>query len=195
MKNYIRSALDTLIALDFQLDHEDRKIRTDRWIFTHANAPEERLTLNFKMSEQAARTAVQRAKQIVGLATTDGGDKRAPKVNHRAKMERAAEKRRREAARRLADAKATEAAAQKQASAIAARRRELDRLLVGKGDVVDPTGVRADAMLTVEQVADQTGITDVAVRRAIAAGKLEAYQCGRVVKVKGADVREWLAAS
>ena len=57
MKNYIRSALDTLTALDFHLDHEDRKIRTDRWIFTHANAPDERLTLNFKMSEQAARTA------------------------------------------------------------------------------------------------------------------------------------------
>ena len=54
---------------------------------------------------------------------------------------------------------------------------------------------RPDQMLTVAEVAGQTGLTDKAVQRAIESGRLEAYQCGRDVKVKGADVRDWLAAS
>lgn len=194
MKNYIRSALDTLIALDFRLDHEDRKIRTDRWIFAHANAPAERLTLNFKMSEQAARTVVQRAKQIVGLATSDATN-RAPKANQRAKAERAALARQREAARLLAEAKHAERVAAQEAARIASRRRELDRLMRGSESGTEVVSVRPDQMLTVAEVADQTGVTDKAVLRAIDTGRLEAYQCGRDVKVKGADVREWLAAS
>ncbi len=195
MKNYIRSALDTLEALDFRLDHEDRKIRTDRWVFTHANSPDERLTLNFKMSEQAARTVVQRAKQIVGLATV-GEPKRAPRVNQREKNERAAERRRREAARLLADAKRAEEQAAREAGRIASRRRELDRLMRGSDSAAaSPDGIRSDQLLTVPEVADQTGLTDKAVFRAIESGRLEAYQCGRAVKVKGADVRAWLEAS
>lgn len=194
MKNYIRSALDTLTALDFHLDHEDRKIRTDRWIFTHANAPDERLTLNFKMSEQAARTVVQRAKQIVGLATSDA-TKRAPKANQRAKAERATLARQREAARLLADAKHAERIAAQESARIANRRRELDRLMRGDDSAAPVVSIRPDQMLTVAEVADQTGLTDKAVQRAIESGRLEAYQCGRDVKVKGADVRDWLAAS
>lgn len=194
MKNYIRSALDTLTAMDFHLDHEDRKIRTDRWIFTHANAPDERLTLNFKMSEQAARTVVQRAKQIVGLATSDA-TKRAPKANQRAKAERATLARQREAARLLADAKHAERIAAQESARIANRRRELDRLMRGDDSAAPVVSIRPDQMLTVAEVADQTGLTDKAVQRAIESGRLEAYQCGRDVKVKGADVRDWLAAS
>lgn len=194
MKNYIRSALDTLEALDFRLDHEDRKIRTDRWIFTHANEPETRLTLNFKMSEQAARTVVQRAKQIVGLATV-GTEKPAPKVNQRAKAERANEARRREAARALADARDAKRAATRLVTAAQQRHNELGRLLSGKDQGVTVEAVSPDDMLTAEQVADWTGVTDVAVRRAIESGRLEAYRCGKDVKVKGSDVRSWLGAA
>lgn len=195
MKNYIRTALDTLAGLGFDLDHEDRKLRTDRWIFTHANAPEDRLTLNYRMSEPAARTVVQRAKQIVGLATV-GSETKKPKRDHRERMEQAANRRRREAAHALAEARRNEEQAQRDAAAVAKRRNELDRLLVGRADQgVTVDGIADDSMLTVEQVADTTGITDLAVRRAIAADKLTAYQCGKVVKVKGADVRRWLAAS
>lgn len=194
MKNYIKSALDTLTALDFRLDHEDRKLRTDRWVFTHGNSPNERLTLNFKMSEQAARTVVQRAKQIVGLATS-GAAKSAPKVNQRQKMEREAERKRAATVRALAEAKEAEATAQRHVAATAKRYGELNRLINGKGDEVSIAAISADAMLTIEQVADSTGVTDIAVRRAIANGKLEAYQCGKDVKVKGADVRDWLATA
>lgn len=194
MKNYIRSALDTLEALDFRLDHEDRKIRTDRWIFTHANEPETRLTLNFKMSEQAARTVVQRAKQIVGLAAV-GAEKPAPKTNQRAKAERANEARRREAARALADARDAKRAATRLVTAAQQRHNELGRLLSGKDQGVTVEAVSPDDMLTAEQVADWTGVTDVAVRRAIESGRLQAYQCGKDVKVKGSDVRSWLGAA
>lgn len=197
MKNYIRSAIDTLDALDFRLDHEDRKLRTDRWVFTHANAPDERITLNFRMSEQAARVAVQRARVIVGLATSDGRQKREPKANQRAKMERAAEQRRREAAIAAAEARHAARQAERELAVASARRQELDRLLRGK-DAPEPrrqVSVAADAMLTIEQIADQTGLTDKAVQRAIISGALTAYQCGRVVKAKGSDVREWLEAS
>ena len=194
MKNYIRSALDTMTALDFKLDHKDRELRSDRWRFTHANEPESVLTLNIHMSEQAARTVVQRAKQIVGLGAS-GSTKRAPKANQREKMQRAAEKRQREAARLLAEAKHAERVASREADRIAGRRRELDRLMRGSDSGASVVSVRPDSMLTVAEVADQTGLTDKAVLRAIDSGRLEAYQCGREVKVKGADVREWLAAS
>ena len=195
MKNYIRSALDTLEALDFRLDHEDRKIRTDRWIFTHANEPETRLTLNFKMSEQAARTVVQRAKQIVGLATV-GTEKPAPKANQRAKAERANETRRRAAAQELANARNAARAATKLVTAAQRRHAELERLIAGKASPVTIEAIFPDDMLTAEQIADSTGVTDAAVRRAIESGRLEGYMCrGGVVKVKGSDVRSWLGAA
>lgn len=195
MKNYIRSALDTLEALDFRLDHEDRKIRTDRWIFSHANEPETRLTLNFKMSEQAARTVVQRAKQIVGLATVGVG-KPAAKANQRAKVERANEARRRAAAQELANARDAARAATRLVTAAQKRHAELERLLAGRATQVTIEDVFPEDMLTAEQIADRTGLTDAAVRRAISSGRLEGYVCrGGVVKVKGADVRSWLGAA
>lgn len=195
MKNYVKNALDTLEALDFDLDHEDRKLRTDRWIFTHANEPETRLTLNFRMSEPAARTVVQKARAIVGLSSTETGEKvKRPKVTAREKAERAAERKRIETTRRLAEAREEERRAQRLANATAQRYGELDRLLRGgrNDGLVDGAAVAAKSMLTVEQVADQTGLTDKAIKRAIDSGSLEAYMCGGTVKVKGADVREWM---
>lgn len=195
MKHHVKVALDTLEGLGFRLDHEDRKLRTDRWIFTHANEPDTRLTLNYRMSEPAARTIVRRAQQIVGLAASDGKVKRPAKVNAREKAERAAERKRREAAIAAAEARAAERKAQQ---LVAQRHRqvsELDRLIRGRGDSTSAATVPADAMLTVEQVADQTGVTDKAVKRAIEMGALEAYQVGKVIKIKGADVRAWLGAA
>lgn len=195
MKNYVKTAIDTLHALGFQLDHDDRKVRTDRWIYTHANAPGDRLILNYRMSETAARAVTHRARVIVGLATSDGKEKRQPKANHRAKMERAVLRRRQEAASRAADARRAKANAERDAAVVERRRRELDSLMRGKPGQVGATGMPREAMLTVAQVADWTGATDKAVERAIESGALEAYQCGKEVRVKGRDVRAWLNPS
>ena len=193
MKNHVKDALHTLEALDFRLDHEDRKLRTDRWIFTHANSPDERLTLNFRMSEPAARTVVQKARAIVGLATTGGESSRRARVGAREKSERAAERRRIEAARRLSEAKEEERRALRLVSAAEQRYGELDRLLRGRDS--GGGGLPAGEMLTVEQVADSTGLSDKVVRRAVDSGALEAYMCsGGTVKVKAVDVRSWLRA-
>lgn len=196
MKNYVKNALDTLHGLGFQLDHEDRKLRTDRWIFTHANEPDTRLTLNYRMSEPAARTIVKRAKQVVGLATSETDKpKRGPKIDARQKAERAAQRAQREAARLAAEARAAEHEAQKLVSQRHRQVSELDRLIRGRAGGANANDVAWNAMLTVEQVADQTGVTDKAVRRAIETGALEAYQVGKVVKVTGADVRSWLGGA
>lgn len=198
MKNHVKDALHTLEALDFRLDHEDRKLRTDRWVFTHANSPDERLTLNYRMSEPAARTVVQKARAIVGLATSEPGSPRRPRADARQKAERAAERRRIEAARRLAAAKEEERRAHRLASAAERRYTELDGLLRGRSTGRGPreqvgAALPTDGMLTVEQVADNTGLTDKTVRRAIDSGSLEAYMCSGTVKVKSGDVRSWLA--
>lgn len=193
MKQYIKTALETLEALGCQLDHKDRELRTDRWIFTHPNTPDETYKLNMRSSETAARVVVQRAKVAAGLATSETGGKRKPKINERERRERAAEAQRREAARRLAAARRAEDQARRDADAVHRRRAELTNLLTGKSDSrVTPGAVDPAALLTIEQVADMTGLTDKAVQRAVATGALEAYQCGKVVKVKGADVRRWL---
>lgn len=192
MKNYIRSALDTLEALDFRLDHEDRKIRTDRWIFTHPNSPDECLRINIHMKEQAARTVVQRAKQIVGLAAV-GTEKPAPKANQRAKAEREVMARRRAASIAAKEAREAQEEAER---LVAVRRRqvgELDSLMRGKASGVGT--VPAAAMLTIAEVADETGLTEKAVQRAVDSDRLTAYMCGGVVKVKGSDVRSWLGAA
>lgn len=194
MKRYIKTALDTLEALDCRLDHKDRETRTDRWRFTHPNAPDEFFTINFRSSETACRAVVQRAKVAAGLATSETGATRKPRLNHQQKLEREAERKRLATIRSLAAAKEAEARAQKIAAQAARNHRELDRLI--RGPVVtgapDATAVPAGAMLTVTEVADLTGATDKAVRRAIDSGALEAYQCGKDVKVKGDDVRAWL---
>lgn len=196
MKHYIKTALDTLDALGCQLDHQDRELRTDRWIFTHPNTPGETYKLNFRSSETAVRAVVQRARVAAGLASSETGGKRRPKVNEREKREREAESKRREAARRLAAARRAEEQARRDAAIVHRRQSELTNLLTGRSDNrVTPSAVDPNSMLTVEQVADLTGLTDKAVRRAVETGALDAYQCGKAVKVKGADVRRWLAAA
>lgn len=194
MKKYIKTALDTLEALDCRLDRKDRELRTDRWQFTHPNAPDELFTLNFKSSETAARAVVQRARVAAGLATSASGNKRKPKQNQRIKMERAAEHKRREAAHSLAEAARAEARIKQLEAQTVRNYRELDRLIRGPGETgaASSVGLSPTSMLTIEQVADHTGLTDRAVRQAIQSGRIEAYQCGKQIKVKGIDVREWL---
>lgn len=194
MKHYVKSAIDTLISLDFALDHEDRKLRTDRWIFTHANEPETRLILNYKMKEPAARTVIQRARQIVGLATSETG-----KVSHKAriksreKAERDALRRQREAAQAAADARAAEQRARRLAEARRRQVSELDALMRGKSSGGGDANLNIAAeWITPERVADETGLTYTAVHRAIESGELTAYQVGKQVMVKPADARKWL---
>lgn len=195
MKRYIKTAIDTLSALDCRLDHEDRELRHDRWIFTHLNAPDETFKISLHSSEASVRTVIQRARVAAGLATS-GATERQPKVNQRVKAERAAERGRIETVRRLAAAERAREQAQVAAVAVMHREKELDSLLRGRpSENSGGLTVEAGAMLTVEQVADQTGLTDKAVQRAIDSGVLEAYQCGKQVKVKGSDVRTWLGES
>lgn len=196
MKNYVRTAIDTLIALDFQLDHEDRKLRGDRYIFTHANAPDDRLILNLHMSEPAARTVVQKARVVVGLATSDSLKKvNKARVNAREKAERVQRNKDAEAARQLAAARRDREQAQKAAAAVERRRKELDNLLRGKSrpSRVDARSLDPDGMFTAEEIADATGLTDKAVALAINTGALEAYMCAdKKARAKGADVLAWM---
>lgn len=195
MKHHIKSAKDTLEGLGFNLDHEDRKLRTDRWIYTHANSPDERLTLNFRMSEPAARTVVCKAKQIVGLATSDTVKaKRTPRVDTRAKADTAAERRARLAHVASAEARIAQKKAEAALAQATARRNELDRLLRGGCETRGGTLIADDAMLTVEQVADATGETDKIVRRAIESERLTAYMTRDGIRVPGKAVRAWRAA-
>jgi excisionase family DNA binding protein len=194
MKRYVETAIDTLIALDCRLDQKDREVRTDRWRFTHPNAPDEFFTLNLHSSETAARAVVQRARVAAGLATSETGKTRKPKVNQRQKLEREAERQRRDAAHALGEARAAEERTRRVEAQARRNHQELDRLIRGPiASGADAVAVPPEAMLTVEQVADWTGVTDKAVRRALDSGALEGYQCGKDVKVKGADVRRWLA--
>lgn len=195
MRNYIRRTMDVLEGLGFRVDLEDRKVRTDRWIFTHANQPDERLTVNFDSSETRCRVLEQRAKVIAGLATSGATPKQTPRTNQRIKAERAAIRQRQEAARRAAEARDAKERAIRAADQIEGRKRELDRMLRGvPASDGGRVAIAPDAMLTLAQVADLTGLTDKAVRRAIDSEKLEAYMCGGVIKVKGRDVQRWLAA-
>jgi excisionase family DNA binding protein len=199
MKRYVKTSLDTLEALGCHLDHKDRETRTDRWRFTHPNAPDEFFTLSLHSSETAVRAVVQRARVAAGLATSESGEKRRPKVNQRQKMERAAERDRKEAARAAADARAAEREAQVLVAQRSRQVRQLDRIMRGPAasgtSNARPEEIPANSMLTVEEIADRTGLTDKAVRRAVESGKLEAYQCGKEVRSKGSDVRTWLEAA
>lgn len=192
MKRYIKTALDTLEALDCRLDHKDRELRSDRWIFTHPNSPDELFTLNLDSSETRCRTVVQRARVAAGLATSEAGYKRKPKANQRLKNEREAERKRREVAGALADARREREQAHKARAAVQRRQRELEDLMRGRPDPSGTGDLPPDTLMTVEQAADWTGLTDKAVQRAIDSGALIAYQCGKDVKVKGSDVRAWL---
>ena len=194
MKRIIKDGVDLCSSAGFDLNHDDRKLRKDRWLFTHANEPETVVKFDTHMSELAARTQIAVAKRVLGLATNEAREPRKAKANQREKAERAAERKRRESAQLLAEARRAERVAAQESARIASRRRELDRLMRG-GEAPTNAAVRADAMLTIAQVADQTGLTDRAVQRAIQSGRLEAYQCGKEVKVKGSDVRDWLVPS
>lgn len=197
MRKSIKNTLELLPALGCTLDHADRELHSYRWRFTHPAAPGEFFTVNHQSSEVSLRTVVLRAKVAAGLASSDSLAKRPPKQNARAKLEREAERNRIAAARTLAAAKDAEERARRHEAQAARGHREIDRLIRGPivGGSVTVEAVPSAAMLTVAEVADQTGVTDKAVLRAIESGRLEAYQCGQAVKVKGADVREWLAAS
>lgn len=195
MKHYVKSACDTLAALGFGLDHKDRVLRGDRWIYTHANEPEARLTVNIHMSEQAARTVVQRARQIVGLASTETGKQsHKARVNARQKADRETERRRAEAARAVADARAAE----RHADVLVGRRQqqvgELDSLMRGKEGPRGPVTLSGQ-WVTPQQIADEAGLQDAEVARAIDSGALEAYQVGKAVLVKPSDAREWLKST
>ena len=195
MRHHIKSAMDTLYALDFRLDHEDRKLRTDRWIFTHPNAPGERLTLNFRMSEPAARTVLLKAKQIVGLATSDTVKvTKVPRVDARRKAENAAARNARLASAANAEARIARRKAEVAVAQASARRDELDRLLRGGCNTRGDTVIAGDSMLTVEQVADATGETDKVVRRAIESERLLAVMTRDGIRVPGHAVRTWRAA-
>lgn len=195
MKSYIRRTMDLLGGLGFQVDAEDRKLRTDRWIFTHANAPDERLTLNFDSSETRCRVIEQRAKVIVGLAVSESG-KTSPKarLNEQRRREREAERAARSAARAAAGARDAERRAERLVGAVAAQRRELDRLLRGGSTTTGSVRIPDDAMLTVEQVADMTGLSDKAVQRGIESERLCAVMTRDGIRVSGKAVKKWVAA-
>jgi len=196
MRRLVRDGIDLAFALGFKLDEDDRALRKDRWLFRHANEPETLVKFDVHMSELAAQAQIQVAKRVAGLAVSDGAERPKPKQNVRAKMERAAQAKRRAAAHAAAEARE----AQRQAERLVGQRHkqvaEMERLLRGSPEAAfDATAIPPHAMLTVEQVADACGLTDKAVRRAIDNGALEAYQCGSSVKVKGADARAWLGAA
>lgn len=194
MRRLVKDGIDLCLSLGFRLDHDDRQLRTDRWLFTHANEPETVVKFDVKMGELAAQAQIQTAKRIVGLSTSGVGGKRPAKVDARRKAERATERQRREAARLATDARAAEIEARRLVEARQRQVGQLDRLMRGRDDST-PVNLPAGSMLTVDQVADQTGLTDKAVQRAINSGALEAYMCGGQVKVRGADVREWMKAA
>lgn len=192
MKNYIKTAHDTLVALGFYLDHKDRETRTDRWIFTHPNAPGDVIRLNFRMSETAARAAVQKARVIVGLATSSDSKPKA-KQNTRVKAERAERRRRAATARDAAEARRNAA----QAERLAAQRRrqvgDLDRLM--RGQEVATTGADLTGeWIAPDRLADELGVTDSSVRHAIANGSLDLYQVGSRQMLKVAEARAWATA-
>lgn len=187
MKHHIRDALDTLEALGCQLDHADRETRKDRWVWTHANTPGETYKVSLHSSPPACRVVVQRAKVAAGLATSE-----TPKPRQRAKADQLAERRLRAAAKERAEAQRMAAEARAHEAKAAADRASLDRLLRGTESTPSPSSLDPAAMYTVEQVADEGGVGEREVLRAIKSERLTAYQCGRVVKVKGADARRWL---
>lgn len=195
VRRLVKDGIELCRSLGFNLDQEDRKLRTDRWRFTHANEPETVVKFDVKMSELAAQAQIQTAKRIVGLAVSDGKPKAPPKASQRAKAERSAERQRRETAIRLAQARRDQEAAQRAAVGVLNRQRELEQLLRGgrrDSGRATAASIHPAAMLSVAEVADQTGLTDKAVARAIESGSLEAYMCGGQIKVRGADVRAWI---
>lgn len=190
MKTGAKRALELLPALDFKLDHEDRKIRTDRWIFTHANDPEQRLIINYRMSEAAASKVIRHAEAIVGLASTetDAATKRAARDAEKKRREEADRKRRAELAEQRAAEKERQAAATRRRQFAARQRRGQltndDRLAILsriRGEWIDPL-----------RIADELCVREETVRAAINSGRLDAYRVGKRVLCKTREVVAWV---
>ena len=194
MKKYIRNAVEALDALGCRLDHADRELRPDRWIFSHPSTPDETFKIAIKSSETACRTVVQRAKVAAGLATSESAEKRKPKVNARAKAEREAERLRRNA---LAAAKEAERIRRDNLRILEDRRRQvagLDRMMRGTS-TRGATPLPADVLFTPTQMSCELEIPEAAIKQAIDDEVLDAYMCaGGVIKVKGGDATAWARA-
>lgn len=190
MKKHVKTAIDTLVGLDFTVDSQDRKLRGDRWIFTHGNAPDQRLTINFHMSQAATSKIIRHAEAIVGLASTESDPtekaSRQAAAKRREKAER--EKAIREAAAR---AEAKEKAAQEQRHRQYVSRQMRDRLTTAdqlyvlsqiEGDWIEP-----------DRITDELCISTQRVKEALDSGALEAYMhSGKVVRCKISDVAAWV---
>lgn len=191
MKKSAERAMEVLQSLDFRLDTDDRKLRTDRWIFTHANAPEQRLIVNFRMSDAAASKVLRHAEAIVGLAhtETEHAETRAEREAKRKRGEAAARQREIAAAKKRADVKDAQIReAQRRRFVDRNRRNALttdDRLLILdgiRGEWIDPL-----------RITDELCVSQQKVRAAINGGALDAYMCsGKRVRCKLREVREWV---
>lgn len=194
MKHSVKRAYDTLVALDFKLDHQDRKLRSDRWVFTHANEPDQRLILNFKMSDAAASKVIKHAEAIVSLASTetDAAENRARRESAHARRERAEQAKRLEATKRIA--------AQKEAAITDARRRQyVARQSRGRLTKDDRLMVLADIKqewIDPDRIADELCIPLADVRAAINGECLLAYMHpGKRILCRVKEVREWVKAN
>lgn len=192
MKQSVKRALDTLEALDFRLDHDDRKLRHDRWVFTHPNA-DQRLIVNFRMSEAAASKIIRHAEAIVGLATTesDAAQRKSDRVAAEKKRAAAEEALRREALERIAAAK--------EARAREARARQfLARQDRGRLTFEDRLSVLDDIKaphLDATRIADELCLRLPDVQAAINTGALEArVHPGKRVLCDVPEVRRWVQA-
>lgn len=185
-------ANEILASLNFKLDHEDRKLRGDRWIWTHANAPEQPLHVNFRMSDAAASKVIKHAEAIVGLAQTE--------TAHAIERARAksAEKRREEAERRKQIEATKRIAGEKAAAAEQARRRvyaaRQNRGQLTKDDQLAILASIRQTEIAPERIADELCIPLSRVRQAInETYELDAYMHpGKRVLCKIADVRAWV---
>ncbi|WP_235738954.1 hypothetical protein [Nocardioides alcanivorans] len=190
MRKHAKNAVDQLHSLGCHLDHDDRELHKDRWVFTHPNAPGETFKISDFSGDAACRNVVRRAKVAAGLATSESGEKRKPRIDARAKAEADAIRLRREA---LAAARESQRAAQEIARLAEARRRQvtsLDRMMRG----VPTTGAAPlppEAKFSIPQLADELDVSEAAIKRAIDDEVLEAYMCSGVIKVRGADATAW----
>lgn len=191
MKHYIKTAIDTLGGLGFTLDHDDHEKNPYRSRFTHAYEPETTLSLNHKGSETQARTVVQRARVIAGL---DSADVAKPKVVSRIKADRAAERDRRRAATSAAAARRAEEEARRLAARRQVQVKSLDRMMRGGTTAPSAVTLRGE-WITPEQLADETGLTDSAIRHAIKRERINLYRVGAKQMLKTTEAMAWARTS
>lgn len=190
MRKHVQRAFDTLQALDFHLDHEDRKIRTDRWVFTHSNDPDQRLILNYRMSDAAASKVIRHAEAIVGLASTETDPaERARQRDKQARRDAAERARAVAASKRLADQKDAEIQAAR-AKQYAARQNR--GTLTADDQATILANIRGE-WIAPTRIADELCIPMRKVQAAINTEELPAYMHhGRRVLCKVAEVRAWI---